>query len=102
MSDEINQPQHYTQWIECADFIESQNMGFFDGNAVKYITRYRHKGTPVKDLQKAKWYIERLIKQESKGAEEFSPGIVRCSKCLGVQFLKQGTDLVCLKCNELN
>jgi hypothetical protein len=58
---EINSPSHYTQGIECADYIQSHEMDFFQGNAIKYLTRFKHKGNPVKDLHKAKWYVERLI-----------------------------------------
>lgn len=64
--DLINHPAHYTQGIECADYVESHGMDFFQGNAVKYITRFKHKGTPLDDLKKARWYVDRLIKQEEK------------------------------------
>lgn len=37
-------------------------MGFNDGNAVKYLWRWRHKGG-VEDLKKARWYLDDLIKQ---------------------------------------
>ncbi len=62
----IEHPKHYTQGIECADYIESHSMDFFQGNAVKYLTRFKHKGTPLDDLKKSKWYIERLIKKYSE------------------------------------
>lgn len=64
--DPINSPSHYTQGIECADYIESHGMDFFQGNAVKYLTRFRHKGSPVEDLKKAEWYLKRLIEVEEK------------------------------------
>jgi hypothetical protein len=59
--DKINHPAHYTQGIECIDYIESQHLGYHAGNAIKYITRYRYKNG-VEDLRKAQWYIERLIR----------------------------------------
>lgn len=62
----IDHPRHYTQGIECADYVESHSMDFFQGNAVKYLTRFKHKGKPLEDLLKSKWYIERLIKMYSK------------------------------------
>ena len=33
------------------------------GNVVKYMTRYRFKDTsnPVEDVQKAEWYVKRLV-----------------------------------------
>lgn len=64
--DNINNPPHYTQGIECADYIESHEMDFFQGNAVKYLTRFKLKGTPLEDLQKAEWYVKRLIEQCKK------------------------------------
>lgn len=64
MSDPINHPPHYTHGkIEPIDVIEDWQLGFCDGNAVKYIARHRHKGTPLTDLRKARWYLDRLIKQ---------------------------------------
>jgi hypothetical protein len=54
-------PEHYRKGkIEPIDFIESQGMGFHEANCVKYITRYKYKNG-LEDLQKAKWYLERLI-----------------------------------------
>ena len=28
---------------------------------MKYLWRFRHKGKPLEDLQKARWYLDRLI-----------------------------------------
>lgn len=44
-------------------YIHANNMGFCDGNVVKYITRYKEKNGK-KDLEKAKHYIELLIELE--------------------------------------
>jgi|TARA_B100000519_G_scaffold202863_1_gene222688 hypothetical protein len=62
--DIINRPAHYTKGIETIDYIRSWEMDYVRGNIVKYVTRFPYKGTPLQDLQKAKWYIEYLIKQE--------------------------------------
>jgi len=64
MSDPVNHPDHYTKGIECADYIKSWEMDFFQGNVVKYVTRYKHKGKPLEDLQKALWYLQKLIEHE--------------------------------------
>jgi len=62
--DEINNPPHYTKGgIEPADYIEANDLDFFEGNVVKYVTRYPHKGTPLKDLHKARFYLERIIRR---------------------------------------
>ena len=62
--DIINRPAHYSQGIDTIDYIRSWEMDYVRGNIVKYVTRFPYKGTPLQDLQKAKWYIEYLIKQE--------------------------------------
>ncbi len=64
VADMINNPPHYTRGrIEVLDFIEDQGLGFHDGNVVKYICRHRHKGTPLDDLKKARFYLDRLIER---------------------------------------
>lgn len=65
MEDVINKPSHYTQGsIEPIDFITANSMSFLAGNVVKYVTRYRFKGKPLQDLEKAAFYLNRLIKEE--------------------------------------
>ncbi len=57
---------HYKQFqYETWDVIDDWKLGYFDGNAVKYLSRWRHKGG-VQDLQKAIHYIEKLIELESR------------------------------------
>jgi len=62
-TDNIN-PEHYTQGIECIDYITSKNMSFLEGNVVKYVTRYKMKNG-LEDLKKAQWYLNRIIKEYS-------------------------------------
>jgi hypothetical protein len=60
----VDHPPHYNFGeIEAIEVIEDQGLGeaFCAANVIKYIMRYKHKGTPLKDLQKIKWYTERLI-----------------------------------------
>ena len=67
----INHPFHYTQGdIECIDAIEAslspeQFSGFLRGNIIKYLWRAPLKGKQ-QDLEKAQWYLDRLIRQESE------------------------------------
>jgi hypothetical protein len=64
INDEVNHPARYTQGkIEVIDFIEDQQLDFSAGNVVKYLCRYQLKGG-LEDLEKARWYLNRLIKQE--------------------------------------
>ena len=72
--DPVKKPSHYNQGgIEPIDFIEANNMGYYEGNIIKYITRYKYKGTPLLDLEKARHYLDRLIakveKERQKGVE---------------------------------
>lgn len=69
--------EHYKQGdIEVIDFIDSYNLNFNLGNAIKYIARCNYKkdkcpnccvntSTKVNDLRKAIWYIEREIKKST-------------------------------------
>ncbi|HJM93751.1 MAG: DUF3310 domain-containing protein [Alphaproteobacteria bacterium] len=52
--------------IEPFEFIQSNGLGFAAGNVVKYIVRYEEKGVVV-DLEKARWYLDRLIDEEISG-----------------------------------
>lgn len=59
-----NLGQHYKQGnIEVIDLIESYNLNFNLGNAVKYIARCNYKGSKESDLKKALWYIHRELNQ---------------------------------------
>ena len=67
MSDAVNHPTHYNVGkIEVIDAIEDWGLNFSLGNAVKYIARADHKGKPIEDLEKARWYIEREIERRKK------------------------------------
>lgn len=57
---------HYiSKPIQPWDYIAANNLGFFEGNIVKYVTRWRDKGGQG-DLLKAKHYLEKLIELEGK------------------------------------
>lgn len=65
--EEINHPKHYNDHpsgVECITIVEHMNFNL--GNAVKYIWRAGEKGNIIKDLEKAKWYIEREIMRLGK------------------------------------
>ncbi len=46
--------------IQPWDYIVSNNLGFLEGNIVKYITRWKDKNG-VADLRKAQHYLAKLI-----------------------------------------
>lgn len=61
-NDYANSPKHYTDshpGMECIDL--TADTTFCLGNAIKYLWRYHSKGRPVEDLEKARWYLCRVI-----------------------------------------
>jgi len=59
----VDHPRHYNQGkIEVIDVIEDWDLGFHDGNVVKYVLRAKFKGDEIQDLEKAVWYLKRYIK----------------------------------------
>jgi hypothetical protein len=49
--------------IQPAEYIYANKLDFFQGNVVKYITRFRAKNG-AKDLEKARHYIDLLLELE--------------------------------------
>ena len=72
--DNVNHPPHYNQGkIESIDYIkDSLGEGFnyyLEGSVKKYMHRWRYKygdttEGSVEDLRKARWYLDRLIKNQ--------------------------------------
>ena len=76
--DNVNHPSHYTQGgIECIDAIECAmtNLdgfeGYCTGNILKYIWRWKYKNG-TEDLEKARWYLNRLIDYCNKRTESIN------------------------------
>jgi len=60
--------EHYKmKTIQPWDFIVANSIGFLEGNAIKYLTRWREKGG-IEDLKKAQHYIDKLIEVETAKA----------------------------------
>jgi len=61
--------------IQPWDYIAANRLGYFEGNVVKYVTRWRERGG-VADLEKAKHYLEKLIEmvRESEARAEGREG----------------------------
>ena len=67
ISNMVDHPAHYNKGkIEVIDFIEDQQLPFHLGNVVKYIARAGSKGDKLEDLKKARWYLDRYIKEVMK------------------------------------
>jgi len=66
--DPVNKPPHYTLdgGLECIDYMRQVLglQGFIDlchGNVIKYQHRYKYKGKPVQDMEKAQYYLNKMI-----------------------------------------
>lgn len=51
--------------IQPAEYIHANALGYFEGNVVKYVSRWRKKNG-IADLEKAKHYIDLLIELETR------------------------------------
>lgn len=65
-NDPVNHPSHYmmNNGQETIDWMEACSMrveflGYLRLNAMKYISRYKKKGNPIQDLEKAQWYLKK-------------------------------------------
>ena len=67
--DAVNSPNHYNNGsIECIEGIQASMSeeafaGYLKGNCLKYLGRYetKHPDNPLQDLQKAQWYLAKLL-----------------------------------------
>lgn len=71
--DMIDHPSHYTQGgIECIDALKAATVSkkgieaVCTANVIKYLWRYEEKNG-LEDVKKARWYIDRLIKEIENG-----------------------------------
>lgn len=67
---EVDHPHHYTAGkIECIEAIEAATTGLegleavCTANVIKYVWRWKRKNG-LQDLEKAKWYLDRLIQAQ--------------------------------------
>jgi len=63
--DQVGGDHYSNKKIQPIEFIEANNLGFHEANVIKYITRYKEKNG-LEDLEKAKWYLDRLIEITEK------------------------------------
>ena len=69
--DMVNSPPHYNQaGVECIEAIRAATDEgyeyYLQGNIIKYLWRYRYKNG-VEDLEKAQWYLTKLIEERKRG-----------------------------------
>ena len=57
---------HYaTKSIQPWDYIIANDLGYLEGNIIKYVSRWKDKGG-VEDLKKAQHYLQKLIETHDK------------------------------------
>lgn len=68
LEDVVNNPSHYKRegGIEAIEAIQSalteeEFKGFCKGNIIKYTWRSEHKGSARECLEKAQWYLRKLV-----------------------------------------
>ena len=73
----VNHPSHYggDTTYECIKVLKAwmskeEYQGFLRGNAIKYLCRTGKKDAEVQELNKAKWYLKKLIESKEKNAEK--------------------------------
>jgi Protein of unknwon function (DUF3310) len=71
VSDQVNHPPHYkgANGIEAIDVVEGFDLNFRLGNCLTYILRADRKGEALKDLKKARWYLDREIAKREPPAK---------------------------------
>lgn len=55
--------------IQPVEYITANNIPYMEGNVIKYVTRWREKGG-LRDLEKAKHYLEMLIEMQNQKAKD--------------------------------
>lgn len=70
-ADMVNSPPHYNEaGIECIEAIKAATGDGFEyhlqGTILKYLWRFRYKGKPLEDLNKCRWYLDKLIEEYEK------------------------------------
>jgi len=77
MESEVKQVggDHYESEFQHWDWVEDSGMGYLEGCATKYVTRWRDKGTGKEDLEKARSYVTKVLQkfqtQGRRNSEQF-------------------------------
>lgn len=77
MNDTVDHPTHYTGrdiGYEC--ILLAKRQYFCTGNVIKYLWRYKSKGNPVEDLEKARWYARKAATRHEQTETAGKCGII--------------------------
>lgn len=79
---------HYaSKAIQPWDYIIANQLGYLEGNVVKYVSRWRDKGG-VQDLHKARHYLDKLLEIEQAKA----PAPPKTTRTLGASVPRETPD----------
>lgn len=70
--------------IQPWDYITSNNLGYLEGNIVKYVSRWKDKGGYA-DLKKAQHYLEKLLEIEGMKPQKEEYALPTTKKYLNVK-----------------
>lgn len=67
--DQVNSPKHYKtesgfEVIDIIDDFVPDAYSYYMGNVIKYVLRHMNKGKPKQDLEKARWYLNKMIMEQ--------------------------------------
>lgn len=65
-------PKHYQMKISPAEYIAANNLDFFEGNVVKYISRHKEKDG-AKDIRKIIDYCQMILKYDYNEEQKEEP-----------------------------
>jgi hypothetical protein len=68
LDEQVSGSHYKNKVIQPVEYIYMNNIGYMEGNVIKYISRWQDKGG-LNDLLKAKHYIELLIELQTKKKE---------------------------------
>jgi len=69
---QVNGTHYKKQAIQVWDYVAANNLGFFEGNVVRYVSRWKDKGG-VSDLKKAAHYLQKLIEIQDASKKDTTP-----------------------------
>ena len=91
--------EHYKkQAIQVWDYITQNEIPYLEGNAIKYLSRWRDKGG-IEDLKKAAHYVQKLIEIEEQRLQGV-PEQETCTHDFDLFPSVNGLSEICTKCGQ--